>query len=74
MGDPIIGIKCFCLGIVMLIALYVVFILAKLYRVTCGKIKLLPSSLETWLFVAMTIDVIMCVICLLWSAIAWIVS
>lgn len=74
MGDPVLALKFFCLFGVIAILLYIVFIVAKLYRITYGKIKLFPSAAETYLFIVLGIDVILCVLSLLWSIIAWIIS
>lgn len=74
MGDPIIAVKFLGLFAAILVGQYVFFIIAKLYRVSCSKIKLLPSNLETGLFISMVINVIICVLCAIWAAIAWLIS
>jgi len=73
-GDPIFAIKWFALFAVTVILIWIALILAKSYRLTFGKIKLFASNAEIILIIMLIVDVMLAVLCLVWSVIAWIVS
>lgn len=74
MGDPVLALKYFCLFVAIWIVLWLMSIFAKNYRILFGKIKMFPSNLETYLFLLLGLDTVLCILCLLWTIIAWIIS
>jgi len=74
MGDPILGIKWFCLGLVVLVVLWISYVFAKGWRVSFGKTRLLASKTETVLLIMVVVDTILCIVCLGWSALVWIIN
>lgn len=73
-GDPIFAIKWFTLFVVTAILIWIALIFAKSYRLTFSKIKLFASNAEIILIIMLIVDVVLAVLCLVWSVIAWIVS
>jgi hypothetical protein len=73
-GDPIFAIKWFALFVATAILIWIELILAKSYRLTFSKIKLFASNAEIILIIMLIVDVVLAVLCLVWSVIAWIVS
>lgn len=73
-GDPIFAIKWFALFVVTAILIWIALVFAKSYRLTFGKIKLFASNAEIILIIMLVVDVVLAVLCLVWSTIAWIVS
>lgn len=74
MGDPILGIKWFCLFAVLWVLLFIAYIVAKSYRLSFAKIKFFASNTEACILIAIALDTIAAVLCLIWSVIAWIIS
>jgi len=74
MTNPLLGIKCFVLCVVIGVILYLAFLYARNYRIMFGEFRFLPSSTETWLFIAFFADIIIALLCLAWSAVSWIAS
>lgn len=73
-SDPILGLKWFCFFVVLWIILFVAGRLATGWRVTFSKCKLFESNSELVLYILRILDAICCLLCLMWSAIAWIIN
>jgi len=74
MSDPILAFKWFCLFLVLGVILNFFYKWAVNYRISYGKIKLIPSRIEEYLLIVFGIDCLLGIGCLLWTVIAWIKS
>lgn len=73
MGDPITGIKCAALCAIMAIIMWILHNIALAFRLSSEN-KFFISNYEAITFILMIACIILTLICLGWSTIAWIAS
>lgn len=72
MGDPVLGIKCFCICAVITLVLYMIQSFMAALRAFDHRFTIL--GLERALIILKLAFAVLTHIALLWSAIAWLVS